>query len=67
MVKNIYRWELDYENAYSKDIMLIGESDDIAVNIIYDLGWDNEFYEYYEQLKKWIFNLFIYYCFFNII
>lgn len=43
---------LDYENAYSKDIMLIGESDDIALNIIHDLGWDNEFYEYLEHLKK---------------
>lgn len=43
---------LDYENENSKDIMLIGECDEIVKNLISDLGWENEFYEYLEKIKK---------------
>ena len=43
---------LDYENPNSKDIMLIGECDEVIQNIIHDLGWEKEFYDYYEQMKK---------------
>ena len=45
----------DYENPNSKDIMLIGECDEVVKDIIHDLGWENEFYEYYEKIKQnWI-------------
>ena len=43
---------LDYENPNSKDLMLIGECDDVIKNIIEDLGWEKEFYDFYEQMKK---------------
>ena len=43
---------LDYENPDSKDIMLIGECDEVIKNIIHDLDWENEFYEYYEKIKQ---------------
>ena len=43
---------LDYENPESKDIMLIGECDEVVKNIIHDLGWENEFYKYYETMKN---------------
>ena len=43
---------LDYENPNSKDIMLIGECDEVVKDIIHDLGWENEFYEYYEKIKQ---------------
>jgi NAD-dependent SIR2 family protein deacetylase len=43
---------LDYEDANSKDIMLIGDCDEIIKMIIGDLGWEKEFYKYYEKMKK---------------
>lgn len=42
----------DYEDHNSKDIMLIGECDQVIKNIVRDLGWENEFYEYLEKIKK---------------
>ena len=42
----------DYENVNSRDIMLIGECDEVVKSIIRDLGWENEFYEYVEKLKN---------------
>ena len=42
----------DYENPNSKDMILIGECDEVIKNIIRDLGWENDFYEYYEKIKK---------------
>ena len=43
---------LDYESSNSKDIMLIGECDEVIKNIIHDLGWENEFYEYYKKINQ---------------
>ena len=43
---------LDYEDANSKDIMLIGDCDEITKMLIKDLGWEKEFYKYYEKMKK---------------
>ena len=40
---------LDYEDHNSKDIMLLGECDEVVKNIIRDLGWEDEFYEYLEK------------------
>ena len=43
---------LDYEDTESKDMMLIGECDDVVKNLIRDLGWEKEFYEYLDKIKK---------------
>ena len=43
---------LDYEDINSKDIILIGECDEVVKNLIRDLGWEKEFYEYVEKLKR---------------
>ena len=43
---------LDYEDPNSKDIMLIGDCDEIIKMLIDDLGWKKEFYKYYEKMKK---------------
>ena len=43
---------LDYEDHNSKDIMLIGECDKVVENLIRDLGWEKEFYEYLEKIKN---------------
>ena len=43
---------LDYEDTESKDMMLIGECDDVVKNLIRDLGWEKEFYEYLNKIKK---------------
>lgn len=42
----------DYENPNSKDIMLIGKCDEVIKTILKDLGWETEFYEYLEKIKK---------------
>ena len=44
---------LDYENPNSKDIMLIGECEEVIKSIIHDLGWENEFYQFYEKIKNY--------------
>ena len=41
----------DYEDHENKDIMLTGECDHIVKNIIRDLEWEKEFYEYVEKMK----------------
>ena len=43
---------LDYEDPNSKDIMLIGDCDEIVKMLIDDLGWKKEFDKYYEKMKK---------------
>lgn len=43
---------LDYEDINSKDIMLIGECDEVVKGIIRDLGWEKEFYEFVEKMKN---------------
>ena len=43
---------LDYEDTESKDMILIGECDDVVKNLIRDLGWEKEFYEYLDKIKK---------------
>jgi len=43
---------LDYEDHNSKDIMLLGECDEVVKNIIRDLEWEDEFYQYVDKIKK---------------
>ena len=33
--------------------MLIGECDEVIKSIIHDLGWENEFYQFYEKMKNY--------------
>ena len=43
---------LDYEDHNSKDIMLVGECDEIVKNLIRDLEWEKEFNEYLDKIKN---------------